>query len=204
MMAAEQRTRVEGRRWYGAVYRAAYRLGLAVWDRGVPAPGLAELVRGWPPGRALDLGCGTGVNSVYLAQRGWNVTGVDMVPRALGLARRRAEREGVAPRFVEGDVTRLRDFGVGDGFTLLLDAGCFHTLPADLRADYVDSVSEAAAPDATLLLYGFVRPPRIAPMRAGVSTAEVRERFGGGWELEGDERVDRRFEFWRYRLRRSA
>ena len=72
----------------------------------------------------------------------------------------------MAPRFVEGDVTRLRDFGVGDGYTLLLDAGCFHTLPADLRPAYVDSVSEAAAPGSTLLLYGFVRPPRIAPMRA--------------------------------------
>ena len=204
MIATKRSTRVEGRRWYGAVYRAIYRLGLVVWDRGVPAPGLVAWVQGTAPGRALDLGCGTGTNSVYLAQHGWDVTGVDMVPRALGLARRKAEREGVAPRFVEGDVTRLRDFGVGDGYTLLLDAGCFHTLPADLRPAYVDSVSEAAAPGSTLLLYGFVRPPRIAPMRAGVTTGEVRERFGGRWELAGDERVDRRFDFWRYRLRRLA
>jgi SAM-dependent methyltransferase len=204
MIAAGQRTKVEGRRWYGAVYRTAYRLGLKVWDHGVPAPGLVELVQEMAPGRALDLGCGTGTNSVYLAQRGWDVTGVDMVPRALGLARRKAERAGVAPRFVEGDVTRLRDFGVGDGYTLLIDAGCFHTLPADLRADYVDGVSEAAGPGSTLLLYGFVRPPRFAPMRAGVSTGEVRERFGGRWELVDDERADRRFDFWRYRLRRQA
>ena len=42
-------------------------------------------------GRALDLGCGTGTNSIYLAQHGWETTGVDFVPRAIGIAKRKAE-----------------------------------------------------------------------------------------------------------------
>lgn len=220
LLAWRTATRPEGARWYGLVYRGAYLLGLEVWDRDVPASGLVDLVEGpspLPPGRALDLGCGTGTESIYLAKHGWDVTGVDMVPRALSIARGRASYAGVSPRFVNGDVTRLQDFGVGSGYTLLLDFGCFHTLPLDVRDAYVASVSAAAAPGSTFLLYGFTRPPRLAPMAASISTAEVRGRFGGnGWELVSAEpvsaeaievrgrRVDEQFELWRYLLRRLA
>src|SRR5258708_29311804 len=157
------RTKRNGLRWYGLVYRAAYRLGLTVWERRVPPTDLVALVEAPgapPPGRALDIGCGTGTDSVYLAEHGWEVTGVDMVPRALAAARRRAAGAGVSPRYVEGDVTRLRELGVGEGYTLLVDFGCFHTLPDDRRGPYVESVSEVAAAGATMLLYGFSRPPR--------------------------------------------
>jgi SAM-dependent methyltransferase len=209
---------VEGPRWYGFVYRAAYRLGLTVWDRGAPVSDLVELVEGpsaVPPGRALDIGCGTGTESIYLAEHGWDVTGVDMVPKALSLARRKAAAAGVSPRFVEADVTRLRDFGVGDGYDLLLDFGCFHTIPPGQRDAYVESVSDAAAPGSTFLLYGFTRPPRLAPMHAGLTTDEVRERFNGSrWDMVSAEqktvdaievagrRADDLFALWSYRLRR--
>ena len=167
-------------RWYRFVYGATYRLGLAVWQREVSPPELIDLVKGpsaLPPGRALDLGCGTGTDTVYLSRHGWDVTGVDMVPKALSQAWRRAQVASETPRLVNGDATRLRDLGVGDGFTLILDFGCFHTLPDDRRPAYVQGVSEVAAPGATLLLYGFTRAPRAAPMRASVATPEIEERF---------------------------
>jgi SAM-dependent methyltransferase len=148
-------TRAEGWRWYGLVYRTAYFLGLKVWDRRRPMSDLVELVEGPsppPPGRALDIGCGTGTDSIYVAQHGWAVIGVDMVPRALAIAHRRADEAGVSLRFVEGDVTRLSDFGVGEGYTLLVDFGCFHTIPPDRRDAYVESVSKVAAPGSTFLL----------------------------------------------------
>lgn len=220
LLAWRTAARVEGARWYGLVYRAAYLLGLKVWDRDVPASALVDLVEGpskLPPGRALDLGCGTGTETIYLAKHGWDVTGVDMVPRALSIARGRASEAGVSPRFVEGDVTRLQDFGVGNGYTLLVDFGCFHTLPLDVRDAYVASVSGAAAPGSMFLLYGFTRPPRLAPMAASISTDELQRRFGGnGWELVSAEpvsadaievrgrRVDEQFELWRYQLRHLA
>ena len=199
-------------------YRIAYLVGFKPWDTGVRPPELVAVVEGpdrLPPGKALDLGSGTGTNAIYLAQHGWDVTGVDMVPKALSIARRKAAAASVSPRLVEGDVTRLHDFGVGDGYTLLLDFGCFHTLPQDRREAYVQSVSEAAALGAKFLLYGFKRPPRLAPMRAGLTAEEVRERFSDDrWELISAEpvkaddiravgrRVDETFEVWRYRLRR--
>ncbi|MGD1256871.1 class I SAM-dependent methyltransferase [Mycobacterium seoulense] len=208
----------DGLRWYQVVYRFIYRVGLIIWSRATPPAELVELVEGpaaLPAGRALDVGCGTGTDAIYLAAHGWDVTGVDMVPKALALARRKATAAGVAPRWIEGDVTRSDDLGIGDGYTLLLDFGCFHTLPEDRRAAYVTGLSEAAAPDATLLMYGFRRPPRAAPMHAGVTVEEVKQRFGtAGWELVDAEptavepaairRANGLFELWRYELRRTA
>jgi predicted O-methyltransferase YrrM len=138
-----------------------------------------------------------------------------MVPKALAIARRNATAAGVAPRLVEGDVTRLDDLDVGDGYTLLLDFGCFHTLPKDRRPSYVTSLSHAAAPDAILLMYGFRRPPKAAPMHAGMTVDEVKQRFGSaGWELVDAEptsitptairRADDLFELWCYQLRRTS
>jgi SAM-dependent methyltransferase len=213
-------TRTPAERSYATVYRTFYRLGFRVWERSEPAADLVALVAGpnsLPPGRALDLGCGTGTDSIYMAKRGWDVTGVDVVPEAVSIASSRAEAAGVAPRFVHGDVTRLQEYGVTGPFTLVLDFGCLHTLPPDQRGAYVRSVSVVADPDATFLLYGFARPPLFSPIQAGLTASEVRERFeDAGWDLVSAERVDRdaiqvararvdrSFELWRYRLRRRA
>ncbi|WP_199433769.1 class I SAM-dependent methyltransferase [Qaidamihabitans albus] len=215
-----RRRTLPGVRWYRVVYWLAYRLGLTVWQRRTPPAELVALVEGPsapPPGHALDLGCGTGTDTIYLATHGWKVTAIDMVPKALASARRNASAAGVAPRFIEGDVTRLRDFGVGDGYTLVVDFGCFHTLPEDRRLAYVSSVSQAAGPRATLLLYGFSRPPKAAPMHAGVTVDEVRHRFSqDGWELVSAERAsaatlgigvrraDERFELSVFQLERLS
>lgn len=206
-----------GPRWYQLIYRLAYRLGLTIWQRPTPPAGLVALVEGpaaLPPGRALDIGCGTGTDTIYMATHGWEVTAVDIVPKALSTARARATAAAVTPRFVEGDITRPDPLDLGDGYTLILDFGCFHTLPDDRRPAYVAGVTRAAAPGATLLLYGFTRPPKAAPMRAAISADELRRRFSpAGWHLHAAERAsaealgigvrhaDDRFELWRYQLR---
>lgn len=207
-------------RWYQLVYRFLYRSRLIIWQRPKPPSDLVKLVEGpaaLPAGRALDLGCGTGTDTIYLASHGWQVTGVDLVPRALAIAERRAKTAGVSARFVAGDVTQLPALGIGDGYQLILDFGCFHTLPEDQRPAYVASVTGTAAADATLLLYGFRHPPKAAPMHAGVSTEEVRDRFhAAGWKLDhadhvaatdlgiGVPRSDKMFELWRFRLHLTA
>lgn len=209
---------VKGPRWYSLVYRAFYLVRLPIWERRISPSDLIQLVEGpraLTPARALDLGCGTGTDSIYLARHGWSVTGVDMVPEALAIASRNAATAGVDVQFVRGDVTHLPNL-IDGSFDLLLDFGCFHTLPADLRPTYIDAVSDVAAPGAILLLYGFARPPRLAPMPAGVSREEVKHRFADRWEIESAERTtadaiqvartraDRAFELWRFRLRRLA
>jgi SAM-dependent methyltransferase len=190
-------------------FRIAYLVGFKPWDTGVTPPELVEVVEGaqaLPPGRALDLGCGTGTNVIYLAQHGWDATGVDLVPRAIEEARRRARRAGVTARFLVGDVTRLSQLGVGIDYTLLLDLGCYHSLPERRRDAYVQGAAEVAAPGALFLLYGFHagrarRGMRLGP--PGIQPGEVAGRFGGRWELERQEEGKDGISAW-YRLRRRA
>src|SRR6266511_3280582 len=75
-------------------YGFLYRTGRTPWDTGVTPPEVVELVEGktpLPPGRALDLGCGTGNEVAYLARHGWTATGVDLVQVAIDRAASRIE-----------------------------------------------------------------------------------------------------------------
>ncbi len=149
------------------------------WDTGVSPPELLDFLAQHPPGRALDLGCGTGTNVITLAQRGWQVTGVDFAPRAIRLARRKARRAGVKARFLVDDVTRLQ--GVEPPFDLILDMGCFHGLSAPAQEKYRQKVEQLLAPGGHFLLYVFFRSDRGAP-RPGVVEADL-ERLAGHLRL---------------------
>jgi len=144
-----------------------------------------ELVEGTEalaPGRALDLGCGGGTQAIYLAQHGWDVTAVDYVGQALARARQRAAAARVAVQWVQGDVTRLDALGLGDGYQLLFDFGCFHGLNAGERAAYAAGVRTVAARDAWLLVFGFA--PRFrGPAPSGFSGDELVRCLGSGWDL---------------------
>ena len=92
----------------GLAYRAMYRIGLTPWDHDEVPGWLTAVAEGedaLPPGRALDLGCGSGRDAVYLARRGWQVTGVDAVSLALSRAAERARQAAVTVRWVPGDVS---------------------------------------------------------------------------------------------------
>jgi SAM-dependent methyltransferase len=139
----------------------AYRLGLGPQPSDVPDHRLVELVEGpdkLPPGRALDLGSGTGRNAIYLAGQGWEAVGVEMAASAVDMARRKASEQGVPAKFVHGDVTRLPDLDIGAGFSLFMDGGCYHTIPPGRRDAYAESVTAVAAPGARLIMVGFRRP----------------------------------------------
>ena len=111
-------------------YRFAYRSGTPRWDSPEPRPEVAELARGRSPGRALDLGCGTGSDVIHLASLGWDAEGVDFAPGAIAIARARASASGSSAAFTVGDVTRLREAGVTGRFDLVIDVGCYHGVPA--------------------------------------------------------------------------
>lgn len=172
-------------------FRAAYLFGFKPWDHSVPPPELVSVVEGpdhLAPGKALDLGCGTGTNCTYIAQHGWETTAVDFVPRAIAQARRKAAAAGVSPRFIVGDVTRLTELGLGTGYGLLLDLGCFHSIPEAGRDAYVRGATAVADTGATMLLFGMVRrgePGRIGPR--GLARGEVARRFASGWEVVAEE-----------------
>ncbi|WP_280255481.1 class I SAM-dependent methyltransferase [Nocardia wallacei] len=185
------------------LYTLAYRLKITPWDTGRPPRELVDLVEGpsaLTAGRALDIGCGTGTNVVYLARHGWDTTGIDLVGPAVAAARRKAEAADVDAVLVEADVTRLSDLDLGDRFQLILDLGCYHSLfPAGLREDYARAVTAVAAPGATLLLYGFL--PGRKPAHT-VTGDELRHRFPG-WRLVGEDAGTNWLPTTAFRLRRN-
>lgn len=172
-------------------YRLAYRFGSPRWDTGQPHPQLRELVLKRPPGRALDLGSGSGADAIYLAQQGWQVTGIDFVPRAIEAARTRASGAGVSPEFVVGDVSRLRQSGVSGPFDLLIDVGCYHGLPSALRDSYAAEAAAVARPGADLYLAGISQaPPTWRLLGAqGITAAELRRPFGAAFDLVDEHAV---------------
>jgi SAM-dependent methyltransferase len=102
------------------LFRVFYAVGFTPWDGHPLSTKLRELVEGTDtllPGSALDVGCGTGDASIYLAQHGWQVTGVDFTPKALDKARAKARAAGVTVNFVHADVTHLRQAGISPGET---------------------------------------------------------------------------------------
>ncbi len=128
-------------------------LGRPPWDTGVSPPELIDFIRRNPPGRALDLGCGSGVNLVTLAEAGWQVVGVDFAWRAVLRARRRLQRAGLTGEVYGGDVTDLRP--LKGSFDLVLDMGCYHGLPAASRAVYQRNLERLLAPGGYFMLYAF-------------------------------------------------
>jgi SAM-dependent methyltransferase len=106
----------------------------------------------------LDVGCGTGTNSIWLARKGLRVTGVDISPTALATASSRARRAGVEVDFRPASADRL-PFPRGQ-FGAALDNGCFHSLPKRLRASYAAEIGRVLAPGAPFLLTWIPREVR--------------------------------------------
>src|SRR5436190_8223033 len=103
-----------------------YRSGPLPWDTGRPCAELARVLsdEAIRPCRAIELGCGTGTNAVWLAARGFAVTAVDLSRLAIRRAIRRAARAGVAVRFRRGDLRDRQE--LGGPFEFFLDRGCYH------------------------------------------------------------------------------
>ena len=129
------------------------------WDQRLPPPEVMTLASTVRPGRALDLGCGVGRASIYLAQRGWHCDGVDFVPEAVAMARIRAEESGVADsaRFHTGSVTQL-DM-LEPPYDLAIDVGCLHNLRGDDLAAYAAGVARLVRPAGDLLLFAHLAGP---------------------------------------------
>ncbi|MEW6580426.1 MAG: methyltransferase domain-containing protein [Chloroflexota bacterium] len=167
-----------------------YLRGDTPWDSGIVPPEVVAWIAAAerdsrPPGRALDLGCGTGTTSLYLAGRGWDVVGVDFAPNAIWRARRKARRAGLAGRavFTSADVSRPDFLGDAGPFDLLIDVGCMHGLTPEQRPPCAANLARLARPGATYLLYAFM--PRLGrsgrPM--GIDRAGLEALLGEAFVL---------------------
>ncbi len=164
------------------------------WDTGIPAPELVRTVATLPPGRAIDIGCGTGTNLLYLAEHGWRVTGVDFIPRAL--AKARGKLKSFSPTLIAADVTKLETLDLPGPYDLALDIGCFHNLTSDGQAKYAGGLAHWMAEGGIYLLYAW--QPASAQDPSGVSKETVVRCFEKQFELSRYEQGMGRSSAWYY------
>jgi SAM-dependent methyltransferase len=116
------------------------------WDTGEPAPMLVAFVNAGSvaPGRALEIGAGTGTNSIWLAQQGFDVLGVDIAPRAVERARTKAS--GPAASRCRFEVCDFLGEPPAGKFSFVFDRGCFHVFDsAEERSRFAANVARVLA-----------------------------------------------------------
>ncbi len=117
---------------------ARYKNADTPWDSGLASAELRRVLaeQSIAPCRALEVGCGTGTNSLFLAEQGFAVTGIDLSPTAITTARRKAEQAGRTIDFLTADITKVEELNAP--FEFLFDRGAYHCLrKVDLTA-YLD------------------------------------------------------------------
>ena len=129
-----------------------YAKGEIPWDLGRVDANLVRMIEKWPvdPCRALDIGCGTGDNSIWLAREGFDVMGVDISALAIEKARRKARLSGIECRFLVADFLKNEVEGVPFGFAF--DRGCFHSIDSpEEQIVFVQNVAEHLGSDGLWL-----------------------------------------------------
>ena len=182
------------RRFYDLIYRFG-----APWEGG-PREEMVQLVRDGTltpgalgGGRAIDLGCGSGANAIFLAGHGFEVTGVDFSPVALRKARRAASSLSRPPTFAQADLTAEDSGSLGGPFDLLVDYGTLDDLKGGRRVAMVRTICRISRPGSVFLLWSFYGErsalPRFSftgPSRpvAGLAHGEEEELFGDAFTIE--------------------
>ncbi|MDF2823499.1 MAG: SAM-dependent methyltransferase [Mycobacterium sp.] len=158
----------------------AYRTGTPPWVIGEPQQAVVRLERdGLITGRVLDIGCGAGEHTILLAGLGYDVTGIDLAPHAVELARENAAAHHVTARFEVADAFALPDEAP---FDTILDSALFHIFDDGDRARYVAGLHRACRPGA--VVHVLALSDRGRGFGPEVSETAVREAFSQGWTLE--------------------
>ncbi|MBI5682020.1 MAG: methyltransferase domain-containing protein [Deltaproteobacteria bacterium] len=139
----------------------SYTEGDAPWDTGFPSSELKKVIKSGIVKlcRALDIGCGTGTNAIYLAQKGFDVTALDVSDIAIKMAMEKVKTVGVKVDFIK---TTLPDLNIKGGpFDFIFDRGCFHTIKDSDRTIFVEMLIKLTTEGSVyLMLCGNAKEPR--------------------------------------------
>jgi len=163
------------------MYEFLYRISKPRWDDGIIPAQVSQLAtRDGKTGKVIELGCGTGTLSIYLAQQGLDVIGVDISSTAIRQAREKASRAELKPEFILRDATHL-DMLRGP-FDIALDVGCFHAMSgAATQNRYALELTRLTEPGSTFLMWGMDHRPRSLGL---LSPDKVEKTFAPGFILE--------------------
>jgi len=167
-------------------YELDYRFFRMPWEMG-PRKELVKLVEGGRivPCRAIDLGCGTGSNAVFLAQQGFDVVGVDFAASAVQKGKQKANHAKVRVQFVVDDLINLQK--VQGTFDFLVNYGTLDDLQPKDRDPYLHNVLRLTNPGSWFLLWCFewsLRWWERFPFSLALEPGEVERRFGEYFRIE--------------------
>lgn len=161
-----------------------YIQGDTPWDSGLPSAELTRVLSEFdiPRRRAIDLGCGSGTNAVFLAQQGFEVTGVDCSDTALAAASRKAQAAGVSVNWIAADVQR---FGAGlPTFDFIFDRGCYHCCRRVDLAGYLETHRNISQPGTWCLVLAGNPNDGVEGGPPKVSAAELLAEFDPLYRLQ--------------------
>ncbi len=171
------------RSFFNAVYE-----DVPPWEIGNPQPGMTAILAQYPPaGPVLDVGCGSGDLSIYLARLGYETLGIDFVEAAIASAQ---EKRNSLPletarlvRFQVADA--LRPTLLGRQFGAIVDSGFFHLFDLEQCDRYVEELARTLLPGGLYYLHAFDMEFPITNMPRQISADEVRGRFTkeNGWQI---------------------
>jgi len=173
----------------GHDFAGMYAEGIPPWQIDRPQPEVIRLIeQGKFESPVLDLGCGTGDNTIELARHGLVVKGLDAVPEALDRARKKTEQAGLkqSPEFVLGDALRLDESGLKA--RTVLDCALFHTFSDEERKEYIRGLEAVLSPGGRLHILSFSELETRQPGPRRLSLSEITGSFGKGWRVEDSVR----------------
>jgi len=173
----------------GHDFAGMYAEGIPPWQIDRPQPEVIQLIeQGKFESPVLDLGCGTGDNTIELARHGLVVKGLDAVPEALERARKKTEQAGLkqSPEFILGDALRLAESGLKA--RTVLDCALFHTFSDEERKNYIRGLEAVLSPGGKLHILSFSELETRQPGPRRLSLSEITGSFGAGWGVEDSVR----------------
>ena len=173
----------------GHDFAGMYAEGIPPWQIDRPQPEVIWLIeQGKFESPVLDLGCGTGDNTIELARHGLVVKGLDAVPEALERARKKTEQAGLrqSPEFILGDALRLAESGLKA--RTVLDCALFHTFSDEERKEYIRGLEAVLSNGGRLHILSFSELETRQPGPRRLSLSEITGSFGAGWRVEDSVR----------------
>jgi SAM-dependent methyltransferase len=149
-----------------------------------PSALLVSAIAGRKPGKALDLGTGQGRNAIYLAERGWTVTGVDLSDVAIDHAKKNAAARNVHIDAIVGD---LDVFDFGKEQWDLIASFYMHSWHDRSKTDVAARIYEALKPGGLVVMEGFARPE----VPFGFDAGQLRQAFGRFRVLRSESVMDK-------------